>query len=82
MISQIITDLKFAADPVRKEAVKIMFPTSMKYLGVRAPDLRILLKNWWIEIRNWPPEKLVQFAKELVKTLFLNVTRLLLNCFG
>lgn len=68
MISQIITELEFVADPVRKEASKTMFPTSMKYLGVRTPDLRILLKNWWIEISIWPPEKLVQFSKELVET--------------
>ncbi len=68
MISQIITELEFVADPVRKEASKTMFPTSMKYLGVRTPDLRILLKNWWIEINIWPPEKLVQFSKELAET--------------
>jgi 3-methyladenine DNA glycosylase AlkD len=67
MISKIIAELEFVADPVRKEASKTMFPTSMKYLGVRTPELRILLKNWWVEIKNWPPEKLIQFAKELVE---------------
>ncbi|GAB1453490.1 hypothetical protein MASR2M47_35460 [Draconibacterium sp.] len=66
--SQIIMELEIVADPVRKEAAKTMFPTSMKYLGVRTPDLRVLIKNWWIEIKNWPPGKLVQFAKELVDT--------------
>ncbi len=45
-----------------------MFPTSMKYLGIRTPDLRILLKEWWVEIKTWPPENLVQFAKQLVET--------------
>ena len=68
MISKIIAELEFVADPIRKEASKTMFPTSMKYLGVRTPDLRVLLKNWWIEIKNWPPERLIQFAKELVNT--------------
>lgn len=68
MISQIITELELVADPVRKEASKTMFPTSMKYLGVRTPDLRILLKEWWVEIKTWPPENLVQFAKQLVET--------------
>jgi 3-methyladenine DNA glycosylase AlkD len=68
MISKIIEELEFVADPARKEASKTMFPTSMKYLGVRTPDLRVLLKNWWVEIRNWPPEKLVKFSKELVDT--------------
>jgi len=68
MISRIIAELEFVADPFRKEASKIMFPTSMNYLGVRTPDERVLLKEWWIEIRNWPPGKLIQFAKELVET--------------
>ena len=68
MISKIITELEFVADPVRRETSKTMFPTAMKYLGVRAPELRILLKNWWIEIKTWPPEKLIEFAKQLIGT--------------
>jgi 3-methyladenine DNA glycosylase AlkD len=68
MISKIITELEFVADPIRRETSKTMFPTAMKYLGVRAPDLRILLKNWWIEIKTWPPEKLIEFAKQLIET--------------
>lgn len=68
MISKIITELEFVADPDRREASKTMFPTSMKYLGARTPDMRELLKEWWIKIKNWPPEKLIHFAKELVET--------------
>ena len=76
MITKIITELEFVADAVRKEASKTMFQTSMKYLGVRAPDLRILLKNWWIEIKNWPPEKLIQFAKQLVGSRILECNQI------
>lgn len=68
MISKIIAKLEFVADPDRREASKTMFPTSMEYLGVRTPDFRVLIKEWWSEIKNWPPEKLVQFSKELVET--------------
>jgi 3-methyladenine DNA glycosylase AlkD len=68
MTSKIITELEFVADPIRRETSKTMFPTAMKYLGVRAPELRILLKNWWIEIKTWPPEKLIEFAKQLIET--------------
>lgn len=64
--ANIISELEFIADPVRKEASKTMFPTSMIYLGVRTPNMRILLKEWWITIKTWPPEKLILFAKELV----------------
>lgn len=68
MISKMIAEMKFVADPERREATKTMFPTSMEYLGVRTPDFRVLIKEWWIEIKNWPPEKLIQFSKELVTT--------------
>jgi 3-methyladenine DNA glycosylase AlkD len=68
MISKIIAELEFVADPDRREASKTMFPTSMVYMGVRTPDFRVLIKEWWIEIKNWPPEKLIQFSKELVAT--------------
>ncbi|QGY44320.1 hypothetical protein GM418_11830 [Maribellus comscasis] len=64
----IISELKSVADPARQEAYKTMFPTSMKYLGVRAPAMRELIKNWWVEIKKWTPEELTSFAKELVDT--------------
>ena len=76
MISKIIAALEFVADPVRREASKTMFPTSMKYLGVRSPDLKELLKEWRIEIKTWPAEKLVQFAKELVETRIFECNQL------
>lgn len=65
---QIISELKSVADPERKEAYKTMFPTAMEYLGVRTPAMRELLKKWWIEIKEWPSEKLIEFSKKLVDT--------------
>lgn len=76
MISKIITALEFVADPDRRETSKTMFPTSMKYLGVRTPDFRVLIKEWWIEIKDWSPEKLIQFAKELVATRIFECNQL------
>lgn len=68
MISKVISELKMVADPKRKEASKTMFPTSMEYLGVRTPNMKELLKQWWLEFKNWPPEKLIEFSKELIDT--------------
>jgi 3-methyladenine DNA glycosylase AlkD len=76
MITKMIAELKFVADPDRREASKTMFPTSMEYLGVRTPDFRVLIKEWWIEIKNWPSEKLIQFAKELVATRIFECNQL------
>ncbi len=64
----IISELKSVADPVRQEACKTMFPTSMKYLGVRAPAMRELIKKWWQKIKEWSPEELIDFTKKLVDT--------------
>ncbi len=71
MITTIISDLETVADPVRQKAVNTMFPTSMKYLGVRNPEMKKLIKKWWIEIKEWSPEKLLEFSKELVETRIL-----------
>ncbi len=68
MVSNIIEELELVADPFRQEASVTMFPTSMRYLGVRSPYLRELIKNWWKEIKTWQPERVVIFAKELVDT--------------
>lgn len=64
----IIAGLKSVANPARKAASKTMFPTSMEYLGVRNPEMKKLVKTWWIEIKEWPPEQLIHFAKELTET--------------
>ena len=71
MISKIITDLESVADPKRQKAVNTMFPTSMKYLGVRSPEMKKLIKSWWEEIGNCTPEDLIAFAKKLVETRIL-----------
>lgn len=72
----IILQLKSVADPQRREASKTMFPTSMEYLGVRTPDFRILFKKWQNEVKGWPPEKLVDYAKELVDTRIFELNQL------
>ena len=68
LINQIIADLKAVANPARKEKLKTYLPTSMEVFGVSTPDLRDLSKKLWVELKTWPPEKLIGFAKELVAT--------------
>lgn len=71
-----ISQLKSVADPERKRASENMFPTSMEYLGVRTPDFRELIVGWWVELKIWPPEKLIVFAKELVDTRIFECNQL------
>jgi len=67
-IETIIHQLKSASDPKRKEASKTMFPTKMEYLGVRNPDMKLLITKWWVELKKLQHEELIFFAKKLVKT--------------
>jgi len=64
----IISELKSVADPARQDTYKTMFPTSLEYLGVRAPALRELEKKWWIAAKNWSSDNIIGFAKSLVDT--------------
>ena len=68
MTEDILSELKSVADPKRRGTYKTMFPTSMEYLGIRAPAMRILIKKWWLELEKCSPEKLISLAKELVNT--------------
>ncbi len=76
MIPTILSELKKAADPLRKDASKRMFPTTMEYLGVRTPKMRELINRCWQEIKSWPPEKLIRFSKELVETKIFEANQL------
>lgn len=68
MIKQIIDDLHTAADPQRKSRSIINFPTSMEVLGVTSPAMNNLIKVWWIDLKTYSPEKLIDLAKKLVET--------------
>lgn len=67
-VNDIIFALKSAADPVRQKAMKTMFPTKMEYLGVRNPEIKTLLKEWWTEMKFRDAETILVFAKKLVET--------------
>lgn len=68
MIDQIIITLEILADKQREERSKIMFPTSMRIIGVRAPNIKKVVNECWEEIKNQTPSALLAFAKELIKT--------------
>ena len=68
MIPAIISDLKTYSDLKRIQASKTMFPTSMEVLGVRNPDMKILVKKWWNELKELSIAEFLQLSKELVDT--------------
>lgn len=70
-VNSIIEGLKSASDIKRMERSLSNFPTSMEILGVTAPNMKALVKIWWEDIQHWSPEKLTDFAKELIGTKVL-----------
>lgn len=67
----IIESLKLLSDPIRKNRSLVNFPTSMEILGVTSPNIKLLVKECWIELKEWSPKDLLQLAIELVKTRIL-----------
>ncbi|MDB4584305.1 DNA alkylation repair protein, partial [Draconibacterium sp.] len=49
----------------------VMLPTSMEVIGVTAPTIKKVLKECQLEIKNWSPEELLEFARDLVRTKIL-----------
>lgn len=74
--SQIISQLKAVSDTERKKRSEIMLPTSMKLLGVRAPNMKKVIDEYWKEMKDWPPSVLLEFAKELVKTKIMECNQM------
>lgn len=71
MIQQIINDLRVAADPLRKARSESNFPSSMEILGVTSPKTKALIKIWWDDLKNYSPDKLIDFCTALVATKIL-----------
>lgn len=71
MIEQTISALEILAEKDREERSKIMFPTSMKVLGVRAPNIKKVVEDCWKEMKNESPSALLHLSKKLVRTKIL-----------
>ena len=68
---QDINRLKNFAEISRAERSKVMLPSTMKIIGVTAPNVKKIVKEFKPEIKNWLPEKVLEFNKDLVKTKIL-----------
>lgn len=71
MINQVISALEMLAETKREERSKIMFPTAMKIIGVRAPNIHKVVRECWAATKHRSPESLLVFAKQLVATKIL-----------
>jgi 3-methyladenine DNA glycosylase AlkD len=69
--STIIEGLKAVSETKRRNRSLINFPTSMEILGATSPNMKALIKDWWVELKTWPPNALLDLAFELVKTRIL-----------
>ena len=67
----IIEGLKLLSDPIRKNRSLVNFPTSMEILGVTSPNIKLLIKECWVKLKDWSPKQLLQLAFDLVQTRIL-----------
>ncbi len=75
MVDSIIASLNLFAEKERAERSKVMFPTEMKVLGVRAAGIYKVTDECWSELKNQSPEKTLKLAKRLVYTQILEATQ-------
>ena len=67
-VAEIAAALEQMADPDRKEWARENYPTAMRVIGVKVPDLRPLVKERKRQFRGSTPEQVIGLAKGLVKT--------------
>jgi 3-methyladenine DNA glycosylase AlkD len=75
MIKQVITALELFAETERKERSKVMVPTAMKVLGVRAAGIKQVTDECYMEMKNKASEEFLNLAKELVRTKILEANQ-------
>ncbi|MFC2111434.1 DNA alkylation repair protein [Bacteroidota bacterium] len=78
----VIKELEKAFDPKRFEMARGNYPTSQKLIGVRVPDLKIILKALKSGFKEVPIEKHIHFAKELVNTNILECQHIAYEFLG
>ena len=75
MVNDIINSLELLSESKREERSKVMFPTSMKILGVKAAGIKQVVAECWKEMKQHPSEELLMLAKQLVKTRIIEANQ-------
>ena len=70
-VDKIINRLEDFAEVSRAMRSNVMLPSTMKVLGVTAPNVKKVVKECKPVITHWSPEKILEFTKNLVETKIL-----------
>ena len=65
-MASIIEDLGSMADEERKEKARSYYPTSMRIIGVKVPDQRIVVKKLVKDLKKEDPAEIISLCKDLV----------------
>jgi 3-methyladenine DNA glycosylase AlkD len=68
LVKAIIKRLKLKTIPDRKKIAEYYFPTSMLVIGVSAPDIKTICRDFSLITRDTKPGKIIELAGELVKS--------------
>ncbi len=65
IITMLIEELKKVSTPKRQEQAQANFPSRLHILGVRAPDLKAIVKTWSSILYDFSPHQWIQLCLEL-----------------
>ena len=65
IITMLIEELKKVSTPKRQEQAQANFPSRLHILGVRAPDLKAIVKTWSSILYDFSPQQWIQLCLEL-----------------
>lgn len=65
LYAEISNRLEQAADPERREWSRTVYPSSMKILGVKVPELKVVIKDVASRLKKESPREVVLFIKAL-----------------
>ncbi len=68
IVENIIQDLTRYADPNRKRMIAGNHPTSMKVIGLKVPNQRIVIEEWRKILIHFSAQEWIELALELVQT--------------
>ena len=68
LLAETVAAIEAKADTARQEAAKWYYPTSMRVIGAKNPDLTPVISGLVKKFRGYPPEEAVAFAKMLTGT--------------
>jgi 3-methyladenine DNA glycosylase AlkD len=68
IVDDVLAALIAFADETRVAFAKTSYPTKMTVLGIKNPDIKLVLREFWIQVRPWPNEEKISALLALIRS--------------